>query len=115
MHKWVIQVHDRAALRWVTDNNRNPVTFKYRREAEAEAEAEAAAIAASSDIDSDKDADKEAVAAATEAAVAAFPPNTFILPDIVRDEPFHTNLLVPLPVKKKLPLLDINVAQLLPL
>lgn len=38
MHKWGIQVHDRAALRWVTDNNRNPVTFKYRREAEAEAE-----------------------------------------------------------------------------
>lgn len=36
--RWGIKVHDRAACRWVTDNDRQPVTYKYRREAQAEAD-----------------------------------------------------------------------------
>lgn len=38
MKRWAIRVHDRAARRWVTDNDRNPVVFNLRREAQAEAE-----------------------------------------------------------------------------
>lgn len=38
MKRWGIRVHDRAARRWVTDNDRKPVVFSLRREAQAEAE-----------------------------------------------------------------------------